>query len=81
MAADRQVITGVSEPLEQEQYAALKVQNVQTGVAGPGVNGNERDVTLVLSRPVGEPYPALSDDLATNIQRQLDYPVSVSVTY
>lgn len=81
VAADRQVITGVSETLEQEQYVALEVQSVQTRFAGPGVNENERHVTIVLIRPAGETYPALSDDLATNIQRHLDQPVSVSVTY
>jgi len=80
-AAERQVITGVSETLEQEQYAALELQSVQTGFAGPGVGGNERQVALVLGRPAGARYPALSDDLATNIQRKLDRPASVSVTF
>lgn len=81
MAADRQVVTGVSETLERDQYADLEVRSVQTEFAGLGLTGNERRVTLVLGRPEGETYPALPDALATNIQRQLDQPVSVSVTY
>lgn len=75
----RQVITGILETLEQ--YAAPEIQSVQPEFTDPGVNGNERDVTLVLSRPVDETYPVLSNDLATNIQRYLDQLVSVSVTY
>lgn len=79
-AADRQVTTGVSDTLEQERYAALDVQSIQTGFAVPGVDANERQVTLVLSRPAGTTYPALADDLATDIQQHLGQPVSVSVT-
>lgn len=81
MAAEQQVTRAVSETLEQDLYAAIEIQSVQTRFSGPGVTENQRHVTLVLSRPAGETYPELADDLARNIQRQLDQPVSVSVTY
>lgn len=70
-------LTGVSGTLDQ--YVASK-SGVQTRFAAPGVNGNGRHVTLVLSRPADVTYPALTDDLATNIQGQFDKPVSVTVT-
>ncbi|SHG93551.1 hypothetical protein [Halobaculum gomorrense] len=69
--------------VSQDRYSSLELVSVSVafGIPGPVSVVDEREVTVVVSRPADRPYPNLARTLSAHIERETGRSVTVTVEY
>ncbi|WP_458186767.1 TIGR00341 family protein [Haladaptatus sp. NG-WS-4] len=81
MRTENAVNEEVQKVLQQEQYKSLELVRVQVEFDDMGLVDDSQQVTVVVSRPVDERYPQLSQELADRISSRLDGRTIVQVEF
>lgn len=71
----------IQDTLEQREYRELSLLSVQAEFTDLGLLGTPQEITVRVSRPVGERYPSLATDIGERIRAETDGPISVSVEF
>lgn len=78
---EREANKVVENVLEREEYADLELVQVRATYAGPGIVVTGRTVTVVVERPVDQPYPDLATRIGERLRRRTGGRVTVAVMY
>lgn len=71
----------VQETIERPEYRDLTLRSVRAEFTGLGLVGDEREVSVVVSRPADRNYPRLAGDIGRSLERRTGANVAVSVEF
>ncbi|WP_222918280.1 DUF389 domain-containing protein [Natrinema sp. SYSU A 869] len=81
VAFENDVHDEVRTVLSEDEYARLELVEVRTEFNDGGVVSDETSVTVVVQRPVDQPYPSLAETLKTALEDQTDREITVAVEF
>ncbi|MDS0298891.1 TIGR00341 family protein [Halogeometricum sp. S1BR25-6] len=81
VAFDNAANGAVEDVMEQQRYDELDLTSVRTEVGMVRYVGETPEVSVVVVRPVDEPYPALAEAVRQQVQQETDRDVRVSVEF
>lgn len=81
VAVENEIKDVVEGTLTDSEYDRLELRSVQVEVNSVAFFHETPTVTVVVSRPAGESYPDLADELRTRIEEETGEQVIVSVEY
>jgi uncharacterized hydrophobic protein (TIGR00341 family) len=81
VALENDVNGVVTEMVRSDEYEELSLVSIQTEVSTIQLVDETPTVSVVVSRPPGESYPDLADELATRIEERTDEEVIVEVQF
>ncbi|SIR81705.1 TIGR00341 family protein [Haladaptatus litoreus] len=81
MQTENAVNEEVQSVLEQERYQQLELVKIQVEFDDMGTLDDSQQITVVVRRPTNEPYPQLSERLASKISGRLDGKTIVEVEF